>query len=81
MTDLTFTKKRAKWAFNVLAVAGGKVEVFDDYQFARNWTASYGGGVVYPRHMVADYTSHGVQLRDNMQLHQPEVEPMQLDLF
>jgi hypothetical protein len=79
-TKITATVKRPKWAFNVLAVASGKVEVFDDYTFACRWTQSLGGGVVYPRSVVADYNSKSVTLRD-MALHAPEIEPVQLNLF
>lgn len=81
----TVSGKRAKWAFNVLAYVatpqGNKVEVFDDYTFASRWTQSLGGGVVYPRNMIADYTTSGVTLKEGMALHQAEVEPTQLDLF
>ena len=66
--------KRPKWAFAVLAYAGGKVEVFDDYTFARKWTAALGGGAVYPRDAVADYTTGSVTLKGGMALHEPEVE-------
>lgn len=73
-------QKKPKWAFNVLAVAGGKVEAFDDYTIAQRWTASYGGGVVYPRDLIADYTPVSVTLKDGMKLHEAEIEPMQLEL-
>lgn len=79
--------KRAKWAFQVLAVVetldGLKVEAFDDYTFARKWTAALGGGVVYKRDMVADYSANHVALKDGMQLHQPETsgEPEELAYF
>lgn len=72
MTITATVTKRPKWAFQVLAVAGGKVETFDDYTFAAKWTASYGGGVVYPISSVADYTATSVTLKDGMTLHQPE---------
>jgi hypothetical protein len=71
---------KAKWAFNVLAYAGGKVEVFNDYTFASRWTQAVGGGVVYPRSLVADYTPTSVTLK-GMALHAPEIEPTQLELF
>lgn len=67
--------KRPKWAFNVLAVVttpqGTKVEVFDDYTFARKWTAGFGGGSVYPRDTVADYTATSVTLKDGMAVAEP----------
>lgn len=76
----TVTKK-PKWAFKVLALAGGKVEVFEDYTFASKWAQQFGGGVVYPVSAVADYDAHSVTLKDNMTLHAPEVEPLQLELI
>lgn len=78
------TAKRPKWAFNVLAVAGNKVEVFQDYTFASKWITAQGGGVVYPRDLVADYTSCSVMLKDGLTLHDPAADlPIgtQLDMF
>lgn len=73
--------KRPKWAFSVLAYAGGKVEVFDDYTFANRWTQALGGGVVYPRDVVADYTPSSVTLK-GMALHKRDpIEPVQLELL
>lgn len=78
---VTATVKRPKWAFSVLAYAGGKVEVFDDYTFANRWTQALGGGVVYPRDVVADYTPSSVTLK-GMALHEREpIEPVQLELL
>lgn len=76
--------KRPKWAFNVLAVASGKVEVFQDYTFASKWITAQGGGVVYPRDLVADYTSCSVALKDGLMLRDPAADlPIgtRLDMF
>lgn len=66
--------KRPKWAFKVLALASGKVEVFDDYTFAGRWTQALGGGVVYPVDLVADYTATSVTLKAGMAVHAAEIE-------
>lgn len=82
---VTATVKRPKWAFNVLAVVesleGTKVETFDDYTFAQRWTAAFGGGTVWPRDVVADYTSNSVRLKEGLTLTRPEIEPYQLELL
>lgn len=72
--QVTATVTRPKWKFKVLAYAGGKVEVFDDYQCAQGWTRCLGGGVVYPINLVADYTASSVTLREGLKVHQPEDE-------
>jgi len=77
--------KRPKWSFNVLAVVrsleGTKVEVFDDYTFAQRWTQAFGGGTVWPRDVVADYTSTSVTLKSGIEMVEPTIEPYQLELI
>lgn len=85
VTATVTSSKRPKWAFKVLAVVesleGTKVEVFDDYTFAQRWTQAFGGGTVWPRDVVADYTSNSVTLKDGLTLTKAEIEPYQLELL